>query len=140
MSQKVSQEEFKRLFELWNEMKRKRPDFVRQESWRYVRVKENWRKPKGIDSKMRLQVKGWPPIVKVGYRSPKLVRGLHPSGKKEVIIHNVEELLSLNPEQEVARIAGGVGRRKRIEILEKAKQLGIRVVNPRRAEPKVSKE
>ena len=71
---------FKDLVALREKVKAKKPDFVRQESWRYVRVKESWRKPKGMDSKMRLQKKGWPPIVKVGYRGPSKARGLHPSG------------------------------------------------------------
>ncbi|MDG7039035.1 MAG: 50S ribosomal protein L32e, partial [Nitrososphaerota archaeon] len=48
----------------------KKPKFLRQESWRYKKLKPNWRKPKGIDNKMRLQEKGWPPLVKVGYRTP----------------------------------------------------------------------
>ena len=66
--------------------KDKRPDFKRQESWRYKRVKENWRRPRGIDSKMRKKVKGWPRSAEVGYRSPKETRGLHPSGYEEVLV------------------------------------------------------
>ena len=54
-------------------MKLKRPEFVRQESWRYVRLKPNWRRPRGKDSKMRLQRSGWPPLVKIGYRTPKSI-------------------------------------------------------------------
>ena len=74
------------------ELKLRRPEFVRQESWRYVRLKPNWRKPRGKDSKMRLQVKGWPPLVKVGYRTPRKYRGLHPSGYKEVLVYRPEDL------------------------------------------------
>ena len=69
-----------------------RPKFVRQESWRYVRLAENWRKPKGIDNKMRKQVSGVPPLVKVGYRGPKAARGLHPSGYRDRLIHNIREI------------------------------------------------
>ena len=48
----------------------RRPKFIRQESWRYDRLAENWRKPKGKDNHMRKQKSGWPAIVKVGYRGP----------------------------------------------------------------------
>lgn len=119
-----------RLLRIRRTVSRRRPKFVRQESWRYVRVKENWRRPRGIDSKMRLKLKSRPALVSIGYGSPRKVRGLHPSGKREVLVHNVEELERINPEVEVARIAHTVGLRKRIQILEKAKDLGITVLNP----------
>jgi len=123
---------FKDLVALREKVKARKPDFVRQESWRYVRVKESWRKPKGMDSKMRLQKKGWPPIVKVGYRGPSKARGLHPSGFREVLVHNVEELEKLNPATQAARIASTVGLRKKLEIMERARELGIYVLNPPR--------
>lgn len=111
-------------------VKKKKPEFRRQESWRYKRVKENWRKPKGLDSKMRKDVKGWPPKVKVGYRGPKLARNLHPSAYKEVIIYNVDDLNEIDAKTEAVRIAHTVGAKKRAEILNRAKDLGIRVLNP----------
>ncbi len=124
-------EKIRRLLELRKEIAKRRPEFVRQESWRYKRVKPSWRRPRGIDSKMRMEVKGWPKRVKVGYRGPKAVRSLHPSGYKEVLVHNVKELEKLDPETEAARIAHTVGARKRREILKRAKELGIKVLNPR---------
>jgi len=72
--------------------KHKKPEFKRQESWRYKRVKKNWRKPCGIDSRMRKKVKGWPPSPTVGYRSPKKTRELHPSGYTEVRVQTVEDV------------------------------------------------
>ena len=106
-----------------------RPRFVRQESWRYIRLAENWRKPKGIDNKMRKQVSGVPPIVKVGYRGPKKARGLHPSGYRDRLVHNIRDLEKLDPKSEAARIGHSVGRRKRIDIISKASSLGIKVLN-----------
>jgi large subunit ribosomal protein L32e len=114
------------------ELKLKRPEFVRQESWRYVRVKPNWRRPKGKDSKMRLQVKGWPPLVKIGYRTPKDYRNLHPSGYKEVLVYRPEDLQGLNPEIHAIRIASSVGMRKKLLIVEEARKLGLRILNPPR--------
>lgn len=106
-----------------------RPKFVRQESWRYIRLAENWRKPKGIDNKMRKQVSGVPPLVKVGYRGPKKARGLHPSGYRDRLIHNIRDLEKLDPKIDAARIGHSVGRRKRIDIVNKANALGIKVLN-----------
>jgi large subunit ribosomal protein L32e len=106
-----------------------RPKFVRQESWRYIRLAENWRKPKGVDNKMRKQVSGVPPLVKVGYRGPKKARGLHPSGYKDKLIHNIRNLEKLDPKTDAARIGHSVGRRKRIDIVNKADALGIKVLN-----------
>lgn len=132
MSSKHSKarEELRNLVEIRSKGKHKKPSFVRQESWRYDRVDESWRKPKGIDSKMRKEVKGWPPRVKVGYRGPKLARGLHPSAFKEVIVYNVNDLRKVNAETEAIRIAHTVGAKKRAEILNKARELGIYVLNP----------
>lgn len=129
-SKSISREELNRLLELRRKIAEKRPEFVRQESWRYKRIKPSWRRPRGIDNKMRVELKGWPRRVKVGYRGPKLVRGLHPSGYREVLVHNVKELEKLNPEIEAARIAHTVGAKKRGEILKRAKELGIKVLNP----------
>jgi large subunit ribosomal protein L32e len=112
-------------------LKAKKPDFVRQESWRYKRVKSSWRRPRGIDSKMRVQKKGWPKSVDTGYRSPKAVRGLHPSGFEEVIVHTMKDLGGINAHKQAARIAHTVGKRKRATIIEKAEALKIHVLNKR---------
>ena len=110
----------------------KKPKFRRQESWRYKRVTDRWRKPHGIDSKMRKKVKGWPASPTTGYRSPKKTRGLHPSGFVETRVQSVEDLGGIDPELQAIRIARTVGGRKRVEILALAEEKGIHVLNPRR--------
>jgi large subunit ribosomal protein L32e len=106
-----------------------RPKFVRQESWRYDRLSESWRRPKGKDNKMRLQVSGVPRRVKVGYRGPKVSRGLHPSGYTDNLVFNRNDLMRLDPKKDAARMGHAVGKRKRIEIITKASELGIKVLN-----------
>ena len=109
--------------------KKKKPDFVRPESWRYVKLKENWRRPRGLDHKVRRKIKGWPPGVSVGYKGPKAARGLHPSGYKEVLVHNAKELSKVDPKSEAARIAHTVGKRKRAQIIAEAKKKKVFILN-----------
>ena len=117
------------LLEVRKRIKERTPEFKRFESWRYVRIHEPWRKPKGVDNHMRLSVRGWPHLVKIGYRVPKAVRYLHPSGYRDILVHNVSEVEKLLPDRDAARIAATVGRRKKIEIAKRARELGIRVLN-----------
>lgn len=112
-------------------IKHKKPKFKRQESWRFKRVPDRWRKPHGVDSKMRKKIKGWPVCPTTGYRSPKKTRGLHPSGFVETRVQTVEDLAGLDPELQAIRIARRVGGRKRVEILSLAEERGIHVLNPR---------
>ena len=126
----------KEMILLKEEISKKRPKFIRQESWRYRRIKEMWRKPKGIDSKMRLRVKGWPALVKVGYRGPSIARKLHPSGFHDTLVHNMRELEKINSKTDAARLASTLGTRKRLILLARAKELGIKVLNPIAHRPK----
>lgn len=121
-------------------LKRKKPNFVRQESWRYDRLKENWRRPRGIDNKMRRKIKGWPSTVNVGYRGPKAARGLHPSGCEEVLVHNAEELKGINPKTQAVRIAHTVSKRTRAKILVEARKKKIAILNPGEMEKEVEEK
>lgn len=125
--------EIRSLLRVRKSLKGKKPEFVRQESWRYKRVKPSWRKPKGLDSKMRVHKKGWPKSVQTGYRSPKKVRSFHPSGFEEVLIYNVDDLERVNSGK-IVRIGRTVGMKKRLTIIERAKELKIQIVNPRGVE------
>ncbi len=133
MSQKSVREQ---ALELRTRLKNKKPKFRRQESWRYKRVSEIWRKPDGIDSKMRISKKGWPKLVEVGYRGPRKARGLHPSGYEEILVRNVDDLTQVNSETQAIRIAHTVGMKKRAEILSRADERHIHVLNPPPAEEK----
>jgi len=110
----------------------KRPSFVRPESWRYKRLKKNWRKPKGVDNHQRKQKsRGRPGLVKIGYGGPKSSRGLHPSGFTDNLIHNVKDLEALEPKTDGIRIGHGVGTKKRKEIMVKALEKKFKVFNAR---------
>ncbi|HUR68066.1 MAG TPA: 50S ribosomal protein L32e [Candidatus Thermoplasmatota archaeon] len=112
--------------------KSQQPAFERYSKWHSVRVKPNWRAPKGVLSKQRRGFKYRPPRVKIGYGKPALARGLHPSGFEEIMVANPDELaLIADPKTQAARIVGTVGARKRALIEEAAAKANIRVLNPR---------
>ena len=106
----------------------KEKDFKRENSHKKVQTPESWRRPKGKHSRVRLEVNGAPAKPKVGYRSDKKVRGLHPSGYKEVVVFNTDDLEQIG-ENEAAMIASKVGDRKREKIIEKADEKDIKVLN-----------
>jgi len=108
----------------------KRRRFVRQESWRLIRVKPRWRRPRGKTSKMRLGLRGWPRTVKVGYKTERKGRGLHPSGLKEVIVRREADLDRIDSKSQIIKISHTVGERKRVAILERAQALELTVANP----------
>jgi len=109
---------------------RKKPKFKRWMSQAYKRIKEAWRRPKGLHSKLRKRIKSKGKIPSPGYGAPKNLKYLHPSGFKEVLVHNVKELERIDTKKEAARIAHTVGKKKRKEILKKAEELKIKVLNP----------
>lgn len=122
------------LLRVRREIAKRRPTFSRQEWFRIQRLGWKWRKPQGMQSKLRRHLGYRPNVASIGYRGPKAVRGLHPSGFREVLVHTVRELDGINPKTEAARIAGSVGMRRRTEIQAAADEKGIRVLNRREAE------
>ncbi len=109
--------------------KNKKPKFIRAESWKYDRFSLSWRKPRGLDNKIRRKIKGWPPGPSTGYKGPLSARFLHPSGYREVIVFNVADLSNIDITAQAARIAHTVGKRKRALIIAEAKNLNIKILN-----------
>ena len=52
-----------------NRMSHKRPAFKRQNWFRYKRLGDKWRRPRGIHSKMRRHFKYRIPVVQSGFRA-----------------------------------------------------------------------
>jgi len=126
-------DETRAALELRAAQKKKTPSFRRTEWFRYKRLSSSgWRKPHGMDNKQRRNYKYRSSLVRVGHGKVALARGLHPSGFREIMVHNTNDLESIDPETEAARIGRAVGGRKREAIHSRADELGIRVLNRRR--------
>lgn len=72
-------------------------------------------------------------FVQIGFGSNKKTRHMMPSGHKAFLVHNPKdvELLLMHNKTYAAEIAHAVSSRKRIEIVAKAKALGVKVTNPK---------
>ena len=119
----------KRLMELRKKINKKRPSFRRVESWRYKRVKDSWRKARGIDSKTREKKKLGVKSPTIGYRGPKKVRGLHPSGYIEVLIFTLDDLKNLDKNKHAIKISGKLGAKKRIVLTDYCQRRGFKILN-----------
>ena len=107
--------------------KKKKPKFTPMNLRTRKRVKDRWRKPRGVANKKRRKYAYAGPSPRVGYKNTEKARGLHPLGLEELLVRNLKELEGAK--DVLVRISGSVGAKKRAQIEEKAKKLGLRVVN-----------
>lgn len=100
--------------------------FLRRTWSRYSKLgkkrkkKQKWKKPTGRDNKMREKRRGYPAVVSIGYKKKKKLI-------KRIIVRNIKELDAVKKNEIV--IIGKVGKKKKIEILKKAKGEKIKFQN-----------
>ena len=119
----------KKLLDIRKERFDKQPHFRRGEWFRYKKLGTNWRRPRAVTNKMRLNRSYRPPKVRIGFGKPAEVRNYHPSGFQEIMVFNVSDLQKIDPKIHAARIGSTVGTRKRRTIVEAADAKGIRILN-----------
>merc|ERR1711908_171634 len=73
-------------------VKKKTNKFKRHQSDQFMRVDESWRRPKGIDSRVRRKFKGKTLMPNIGYGSNKKTRHVLPDGFRKFLINNVADL------------------------------------------------
>ncbi|HIG97347.1 MAG TPA: hypothetical protein HA230_03300 [Candidatus Aenigmarchaeota archaeon] len=97
--------------------------FKSQEYFRYPGLGKRWRRPRGLQSKLRIKKGGSGMKVDIGYGSP--------YKQQPVLIRNVKDF-----EKDCKAgvlIASGVGYKKTIVLAAKAKELGLTIVNAKKA-------
>lgn len=112
-------------------VKKRTKKFRRHQSDTKIRVGESWRRQKGIDSCVRRKFRGKVRMPNIGYGSNKKTRHMLPNGFYKFLVHNVSEIdmLLMQNRTYCAEIAHNVSSRKRIEILDRAAQLDVKVTN-----------
>ncbi|KAL6037671.1 hypothetical protein STEG23_023580 [Scotinomys teguina] len=112
-------------------VKKRTKKFIWHQSDRYVKIKRNWRKPRGIDNRVRRRFKGQILMPNIGYGSNKKTKP-EAKGFRKFLVHNVKELevLLMCNKSYCAEIAHNVSSKNRKAIVERAAQLAVRVTNP----------
>jgi large subunit ribosomal protein L32e len=110
-------------------IKAKKPTFSAQDSHKLKRIKPRWRRPKGLQSKMRLKHTGYHSHISHGWRSPVSVRGQTKDGLFPIIVHKATDLTVIDNKTQAVIIASSVSSKNKIMIYEKAKEHGVLVLN-----------
>jgi len=119
----------RKLLKVRKQINKKRPAFRKIESWRYVRVKGGWNRPKGVDNTSRQKYKHGVKSVNVGYRNPKPIRGYHPSGLIPVLVSQLKDLEELNPSTHAVIIDSHIGLKKRLGFVEAIQSKKFKILN-----------
>jgi large subunit ribosomal protein L32e len=98
---------------------------------RYGRLSQSWRKSRGIDNKMRRRISGTIRMPVIGYGSDKKTRYLLPCGMKKFLIRNLSdlEILLMNNRKYAGEIAHSISAQTRLTIIQRAKELNVRLLN-----------
>jgi len=111
---------------------RKKPKFLRTDWHKKIRlgrgVKKNqkWHGVKGRQNKLRLGRKGRMQRPKIGWGSSKKIKN-SVLGTKYVRVENITELLKVR--KNFGIIIGKIGAKKRAEIIAKANEMNIKILN-----------
>ena len=112
-------------------VKKKTNRFARFQSDRFHRVQESWRKPRGIDNRVRRRFRGSKLMPKIGYGSDKTTRFQLQNGLYPFVVKSAKDIdmLLMHNEKFAAVIAHNLNARSRKAVVERAAQLGVKVVN-----------
>merc|ERR1712187_982242 len=112
-------------------VKKRMGKFSRFQADRFKRMNQAWRKPRGIDCRVRRKFKGSTIMPNIGYGSNKKTRFRLKNGFYKFLVQNTAdlEMLLMHNEKYAVEIAHNIGAKKRKEIVERADQLRLYVTN-----------
>mmetsp|Transcript_50532 Transcript_50532/g.109701 ORF Transcript_50532/g.109701 Transcript_50532/m.109701 type:complete len:134 (+) Transcript_50532:77-478(+) len=112
-------------------VKKRLKKFPRFQADRFKRMNPAWRKPRGIDGRVRRRFKGSTLMPNIGYGSDKKTRYRLRNGFYKFVVQSVGdlEMLLMHNEKYAVEIAHNVGAKKRKMIVERADQLRLHVTN-----------
>jgi ribosomal protein L32E len=102
--------------------------FIRKDTHKKKRLSLVWRKPKGITNKRRLSRNGHATCVRPGFGTKASDRGKNKQGLMIVSVATLDQLKKINPKTQAALLAG-VGKKRKIELMNEAEKLKITLVN-----------
>ncbi len=117
------------LLALRKQIKSDKPDFIRQDYHKKLRLAKNWRKPKGLHSKVRENRRGYVSRLKRGYGSPAAVKGLHPNGLQPVLVTHLGQLKKMDKAKQGMILSGKLGAHKKLALIQEAEKLNIQILN-----------
>lgn len=70
-------------------VKKRTKSFKRFQSDRFMRVGQSWRRPRGIDNRVRRRFRGTMEMPKIGYGAAKATRDVLPCGFRKFVVRKV---------------------------------------------------
>ncbi|XP_054422463.1 60S ribosomal protein L32-like [Pteronotus mesoamericanus] len=113
-------------------VKKKTKKSIWHQSDLYVKIKGNWKKPRGIDNRVHRRFKGQILMLNLCYGGNKKTKYKLLNGFRKFLFHSVKELevLLLCDKSYCVEFAHNVSSKKHKAIVKRAVQLAIRVTNP----------
>merc|ERR1712085_143585 len=105
-------------------VKKRTKKFGRFQADRFKKMNQAWRKPRGIDCRVRRKFKGSTLMPNIGYGSNKKTRFRLKNGFYKFLVQSPAdlEMLLMHNEKYAVEISHSVGAKKRKEIIERADQ------------------
>lgn len=101
--------------------------FLRQSSHKKKRLSPKWRRPKGLQSKRRLNHAGHRKNISSGYGNAASLRGKI-NGKNAIVVTSLKDLEKISKDDLII-VSSTLGQRKRLELIDQCKKNNFDVHN-----------